>query len=84
MIFFDAVEIIEVVDHHPDRLLQPLVAQIRRPVDCMQAGPIAQVKARNGVQCQMLRAFFDEVPRTECEGGFPTWVGGIGPMHFGQ
>ena len=40
VILFDTVEVIEVVDHHPDRLLQAFVAQIRRPVDGMQAGAI--------------------------------------------
>ena len=51
MVFFDAVEVIEVVDHHSHRLLQSLVAQIRRPMDGMQTRAVAQVKARDRVQC---------------------------------
>ena len=50
MVLFNAIEVIQVVDHHPDRLLQAFVTQIRRPVDGMKAGAIAQVKARDRVQ----------------------------------
>ena len=84
MVLFNAVEVIEVVHHHTSRLLQPLVAQIRRPVDGMQASAVTQVKARNGVQRQMLRALSDKITRAERKRGFPAGVGGGGAVHFGQ
>ena len=84
MILFDTVEVIKVVDHHTDRLLQAFIAQIRRPVDGMQASAITQVKARNGVQRQMLSALSDKITRAERKRGFPARVGGVGAVHFGQ
>ena len=61
MVLFDAAEIVEVVDHEPNRLLYAFIAQIRGPVDRMQTGAVAQVEPRDWVHRQSVSTFCDEV-----------------------
>ena len=44
MIFFNAIEVIEIVHHQADRLMQSFFAEIRGPVDGAQAGTIAKME----------------------------------------
>ena len=49
VIFLDFGKIVQIVDHHPERLANAVFGQIARPVDALQPRAIAQVKFRDWI-----------------------------------
>ena len=72
VVFFDAVEVVKIINHQPDGLLQAFFAQVCRPVDGVQAGAIAEMETCHGIQRQMRgRALAQDIVRI-ARGWLPT------------
>ena len=50
VVLLDFIEPVEVVHHHPGRLMQAAARRVREPVQALDARAVAEVKARNGVR----------------------------------
>ena len=65
MVFFNTVEVIEVVHHQADRLMQSFFAEVRSPVNGAQAGTVTKVESCDGIDGNIACPFVDEVSRAE-------------------
>lgn len=68
MVLFDATKVVKIVDHEAGGLVQALVAQIRRPMNGVEAGAIAQMEPRDGIQ-RVIRwpSLIHQIPGAQCE-----------------
>jgi hypothetical protein len=58
MVGHNLIGILQVIDHHPCRLLYPLVGQVSRTAEPFHARAIAEMKAGDGIERPPLVFFF--------------------------
>lgn len=55
VVFLDSAEIVQIVDHHPERLANSILGQVSGPVDTLQTRAVTEMKLRDRVTCSVGR-----------------------------